>query len=211
LATVRKERERYVSLALTVIRAWIVADSPATNCKPLASFGQWSDWVRQALLWLGFADPAECVFEQLAQDPDRETLGRLLHAWEAGFGHSPTMIREAVTAAKSSFVGTELLEVLFEIADHRGEINNTRLGKWINRHQGRIVDGLRFVKASGTTSAVRWFVKAVASGRSGMSCDFGQNTESVTDLFEAESQLHGFEFIGRSSACIQAANTGGTP
>jgi hypothetical protein len=29
---------------------------------------------------MGIADPAQRVFEQLAQDPDHETLGRLLHA-----------------------------------------------------------------------------------------------------------------------------------
>ncbi|MEI8158534.1 MAG: hypothetical protein WCH60_16850 [Burkholderiales bacterium] len=183
LGTVRAAREHYVSLALTIIRAWVVAGSPMTPCKPLASYGQWSDWVRQPLLWLGMADPAQRVFEQLAQDPDRETLGRLLHAWRATFGSTPAMIREAVNRAETyafggvSNVQAELKEVMREIAEDRGEINRRRLGKWIARHQGRIVDGLRFEKASGTTSAEEWIAKSVTSlltvsdGRAGGSGD----------------------------------------
>jgi hypothetical protein len=164
LAHVRANRARYVSLALTVIRAWLCAGKPMTSCKPLASFGQWSDWVRQPLLWLGLCDPATSVFEQLAQDPDRETLGRLLHAWRKEFADAPTMIRAAVDKSNVSFSGDfELVEVLREIAEERGEINRRRLGRWIARHQGRIVDGMRFERDSGTSSAEKWRVKSVMS------------------------------------------------
>lgn len=160
LARVRTERARYVSLALTVVRAWIESGEAATPCNSLASYGQWSDWVRQPLLWLGLPDPAKRVFEQLAQDPDRETLGRLLHAWRTAFGDTPTMIR-TVSAATTS--NEALTEALREVAEERGLINNKRLGRWIARHAGRIVDGLRFERASGTTSAERWQVKSVTS------------------------------------------------
>ena len=189
LGAVRVDRERYVSLALTIIRAWIVAGGPKTTCKPLASFGQWSDWVRQPLLWLGMADPAQCVFEQLAQDPDRETLGRLLHAWVNEFSNSPTMIRDAVDKANTGFDIEELREAMHEVADERGEINRRRLGKWIARHQGRIVDGLRFERASGTTSAERWQVKTVAttaSVSSDMLVSSGDAAESVSEICEVE-------------------------
>jgi len=175
LVAVRHERERYVSLALTIVRAWIAAGRPTTKCKPLASYGRWSDWVRQPLLWLGMADPAARVFEQLAHDPDRETLGRLLHAWRKAFSTEPTMIRDAVAKA---MVNPELNEVVREIAEERGEINRRRLGKWIARHQGRIVDGLRFERASGTTAAERWIVKLVTSVSSVSS---SQPAESVSE------------------------------
>jgi hypothetical protein len=168
LKTVRADRERYVSLALTIIRAWVVAGNPRTECKPLASYGQWTTWVRQPLLWLGITDPGHRVFEQLAQDPDRETLGRLLHAWHSMFDNSPTMIRDAVNRADFHQFGTstsqaELNEVMREIAEEHGEINRRRLGRWIARHQGRLVDGLRFEKSAGTTSAEKWLCKQVKS------------------------------------------------
>ena len=53
-----------------------------------------------------------------------------------------------------------------------------RLGRWIARHQGRIVDGLRFVRASGTTSAERWAAESVMSVSQVSS---SHPVESVTD------------------------------
>lgn len=49
---VLRERGRYVSAVLTVVRAWIVAGRPKSACKSLASYGEWSELCRQPLLWL---------------------------------------------------------------------------------------------------------------------------------------------------------------
>ena len=56
----------------------------------------------------------------------------------------------------------DLREVLHDIADERGEINRRRLGWWIKRHAGRIVEGRRFVRASGNRSAEAWQVESVS-------------------------------------------------
>lgn len=161
---VLRERGSYASAALTIIRAWIVADRPRSSCKQLAGYGDWSDLCRQPLLWLGCADPTASVFEAMADDPDRETLGRLLSAWFSAFGKTPAMVRDAVKQAvlfgNENF---ELREVLRDIADERGEINRRKLGWWIKRHGGRIVDGLRFIRASGNRSAEAWQIEVVES------------------------------------------------
>jgi len=181
---VRANRARYVTLALTLIRAWIAAGKPMTACKPLASFSQWSDWVRQPLLWLGQPDPASSVFEQLAQDPDRETLGRLLHAWRKAFGDAPTMIRDAVSRSELyNTTNVDLREALREVAEERGEINRRRLGRWIARHQGRIVDGLRFARDSGTSSAVRWRAKTVITA----TATSAESVMSVSEVSELQA------------------------
>jgi hypothetical protein len=161
---VLRERGRYVSAALSIVRAWIVAGRPMTSCKPLAGYGDWSDLCRQPLLWLGCADPNDSVFEAIAEDPDRETLGRLLMAWQSVFGRMPAMVRDAVKQGSDyhdEYV--ELREVLHDIADERGEINRRKLGWWIKRHAGHIVDGRRFVRASGKRSAEAWQVAVVES------------------------------------------------
>jgi hypothetical protein len=114
------------------------------------------------LLWLGLPDPTESVFEAMAEDPDRETLSRLLTAWQAVFGKSPAMVRDAVNPGNASANDrAELLEVLRDIADERGEINRRKLGWWIKRHSGRIVDGLRLVRVPGNRSAEAWRVESV--------------------------------------------------
>ena len=114
---VLRERGRYVSAALTIVRAWIVAGRPKTVCQSLAGYGDWSDLCRQPLLWLNCADPTVSVFEAMSEDPDRETLGRLLKAWQAVFGKMPAMVRDAV---KQAFAlhdeHIELCEVLCDIA-----------------------------------------------------------------------------------------------
>jgi hypothetical protein len=102
------------------------------------------------------------MFEAMAEDPDRETLDRLLTGWQSAFGKSPAMVRDAVRVSAFGDDHADLREVLHDIADERGEINRRRLGWWIRRHAGRIVDGRRFVRASGNRSAEAWQVESVS-------------------------------------------------
>lgn len=155
---VLKEREKFVSYALTIIRAWIVAGRPKSECKPLASFGEWSDYCRQPLLWLGLPDCTESVTEAMTEDPDREILGRFLHAWKDSFGSTPKMIRDAVNKSHDN---TELSEAINDIAGDKQSINNRVLGHWIKRNSNCIVDGMRFVKAAGSRSALAWKVETL--------------------------------------------------
>jgi hypothetical protein len=107
-------------------------------------------------------------------------LGRLLHGWRKAFGTDPAPIRDIIKKSQSFEYDPELGELLKEIAELRGEVNHTRLGKWVTRHQSRIVDGLRFEKAGGTTSVVRWQVK-VQSGTSGKAVTFPEVAQSVIE------------------------------
>ena len=61
----------------------------------------------------------------------------------------------------------DLHEVLHDIAGERGAINRRKLGQWVKRHEGQIVDGRRFVRADGNRSAQAWRVESVANGSSG--------------------------------------------
>jgi len=125
---VLRERGRYVSAALTIVRAWIATGRPRTPCRALAGYVDWSDLCRQPLLWLGFEDPAVSVFEAMSDDPDRETLGQLLRAWQTAFGRVPGMVREAVKLVETNrSEHLELDQVLRDIAEERGQINRRKL------------------------------------------------------------------------------------
>lgn len=159
---VLRDRGRYVSAALTIVRAWIVAGRFKLDCKPLAGFGDWSDLCRQPLLWLGCADPAAIIFETIATDPDRQLLSRFLHAWHVAFGQVEVRVNDLVKRAETfGDENTELREVLQEIAEERGAINRRKLGWWIKRHAGRPVDGRRIVPGLGGQTAARWRVDLV--------------------------------------------------
>lgn len=166
LAALRAERGRFVSAALTLIRAFIVSGQ-RVDCQPLASFGDWSRLVREPLLWLGLPDPVAALFEQIAHDPDRETLGRVLQAWSTAFGDRPTMIREAIARATAEDFDEagSLQQALAEIGDGRPgtDLNSRSIGRWVARHAGRVVGGLRFERARGNSSGERWACRPVAT------------------------------------------------
>jgi len=195
------QRGRYVSAALTIVRAWVVAGRPSMQCNSFAGFGDWSDLCRQPLLWLGLPDPAESVFQAMAEDPDRETLGRLLTAWQDTFDKKAVMVRDAVnTTAAYSSAHQELREVLRDIGEERGEINRRKLGWWIKRHAGRIVDGRRFVRGSANRSAETWYVDTVASASSGTPVAPGESVSSVVSVLVQPARKTG---RATSSLCEQ--------
>ena len=164
ISEVQQKRSAFISSALTIICAWIAAGRPHNDCPSLAGYEEWSDLCRQPLLWLGCADPVKSVFEAMADDPDREILGRLLAVWKHQFDNKPTMVREVVNRASQAVLDTEELnELIMDIAGERGEVNRRRLGHWIKRHSGRIVSGQRFMRASGSRSAEAWYVESVSS------------------------------------------------
>jgi hypothetical protein len=72
---VLRERGRYVSGALTIVRAWIVAGRPKTPCKSLAGYDHWSDLCRQPILAdeLGEINRQQAgMVDQTARWPHRE-------------------------------------------------------------------------------------------------------------------------------------------
>ena len=74
------------------------------------------------------------------------------------------MVRDAVKQAQGILdEQIELREVLHDIADERGEINRRKLGWWIRRNAGRIIDDRRFVRTSGHRSAEAWQVEEMKS------------------------------------------------
>ncbi len=168
VSEVRANRGRYVSLALTIVRAWHCAERPKAACKTIASYADWSDYCRQPLLWLGLPDPAACIFEAMNDDPDRELVGDFLQAWFAKFGKTPALVKDAINAAQTrginyGYPNEALLEAITDIAGERdGNINRKRLGWWIKRHAGRVVNGLRFVQDKSVTSnTAKWMVESV--------------------------------------------------
>ena len=151
---VRANRGRHVSLALTIIRAWICAGRPKTECKTIATYYEWSDLCRQPLLWLGLPDPAVCIFESISADPDREQLGMILVGWRDRFGNEAVLIRDAL---KRISFDDELWEFIRDIAAEKdGSINKNRLGWWLKRNEGRVVNGLRFVRDESSRGSVKW-------------------------------------------------------
>jgi len=169
LAMVTEARGDYVAAGLTVLRAFFVAGRPQQRT-PLGSFEDWSSWVRDALIWLGEADPCQTMEDMRGADPKLEALTTVLEQWHAVIGQSPISVRELIdratgqrpqTFGKAEFIHPELREVLLVVAGEGGAINSRRLGKWIGGHQNRIVGGRKIVAATVSAGSARWQIQEV--------------------------------------------------
>lgn len=151
--TLARRRPELVAAGLTVMRAFIATKQRVADfVKPWGRFEQWTDMVRAPLVWLDQADPCDTIAALEQDDPERRDLLRMLLAWRAAFGLELSTSRSAVKLAADSTgyqtdAGKQLEEVLRDVAmDRGGAFNVKKLSKFIGRHIGRRVEGMKFVK-----------------------------------------------------------------
>jgi putative DNA primase/helicase len=151
------DRGRYVAAALTIVRAYIVAGSPG-RLPRLASFEEWSDVVRSALVWLGQPDPVETTAEAREDDPDMIQHRDIVTTWADVIGKdSPKTVKQMVEIANQrqsneygdpgEYRSSEFRDALLSVASIRGEINKNTLGNYLRAKEGRISNRLRIRKA----------------------------------------------------------------
>ena len=160
VARVLANRGDYIKAALTIVRAYMQAGRPA-RLPPLQSFGEWSDNVRSALVWLDTADPAESIKEVRKNDPVLATLGTVLEAWRIAFLGPQTAQQVATTLASFDPKNEPLLalrDALLPVANVRGGIDATKLGYWLRKSKGRPVGKLRFDVAEVKQNVSHWVV-----------------------------------------------------
>ena len=145
---VRKNRGAYVAAVLTIILAWRKAGSPRADVENVVTFGgAWADYCRHPLIWLGHADPASALLEQIKHDPDGDALASLMAAWRAAFGSMPTTVRKAVDLAECG--NADLRDAMYEFpVESRNGIDRSRMGWILRKNADRIIGGYAFEKSS---------------------------------------------------------------
>jgi hypothetical protein len=79
---VRDHQDKLLTAALNIMRAYILAGKPEPITPPMASFEEWSDLVRSALVWLGCADPyLGRVGVSVTADTNGDNFEDLLNLW----------------------------------------------------------------------------------------------------------------------------------
>jgi hypothetical protein len=139
----------------------------STACgRPVSKFRNMVRYIRGCLCWvaesgwLDVAYPASSVVENFENDPESRKLGGLLSAWSEYFGQEGSTVANAIRKT-STDENSALADALDEIAGERGKVNPRRLGRWIEKHQGRIVERMRFTKNGVPHHAVVWSVVPV--------------------------------------------------
>ncbi|MGA8550963.1 MAG: hypothetical protein WB678_12075 [Stellaceae bacterium] len=142
----------------------------------LASFGEWSRWVREAVIYVTDADPCDTMDRVRAQDPEREMLGSVAHQWASAVGGRRVSVAEVIDIAtklsselepdQKRFVNHAFREALLVIAGNGGAIDSRRLGTWLGRHKDRIVDGKKIIPDGILNGINQWRLVADVSGSS---------------------------------------------
>jgi hypothetical protein len=165
------ERGGYIAAALTIGRAYIAARRPLRPA-PLPSYEGWSDLVRGALIWLGYADPVATMDDIRGADPVRQDRAAVFTAWREELtidqGYLAAEIAE-LAEARYSYGGAlarpKLRAALLAVAEKRGrsgEIDPRRVGIWLKKNENTIVDGFKLTVDRGDYQRPRWLLRPLS-------------------------------------------------
>ncbi len=175
---VRDNRQMLVRHALTLLQGFRATGQRITPDRT-ASYEDWSDTVRQTVLWIGqqgwldVADPCDAIDTSYEEDPETRKLAGLLNAWNERHGDLPKTVAEVIAdAAEAGYDDlitaensrARLQAQLVEIAGEHNRVNPRRLGRWIERMSGRRCGGLRFERGRLYRGILRWLVIADRGG-----------------------------------------------
>jgi putative DNA primase/helicase len=183
LDRVKQDRGRYLMAALTILRAYFMerewarlramfGEAVEAGANPLGSYVEWSQWVRDALLWLGEADPVATIDTSKNLDPIAERIAAVFHHWaeiigegvritvkdaieaatagDRGGGASDPCLRDPFDKANRAPSRPGLLDAFNAVAAPlvRGageRVDPLRLGKWLGKYKNRVVGAHRMV------------------------------------------------------------------
>lgn len=105
LPWVTKNHARLAVAALTVLRAYFVAGRPMKHISPWGSYEEWSQWVREPIVWLMGVDPMETREElETHADTEKVALTALVDGWNRIFGISRGhTVKELLEALRRDF------------------------------------------------------------------------------------------------------------
>ena len=165
----RRDRARLVTAALTVLRGYIAARRPRQAGAPLGGFEGWARLVRDALLWLGAADPTLTIETTRDADPARQKLEAVVTQWREVLGDrtitTRAIIEEACGANLDPTTGNpnrlaywhpEFRNALLDVANDQGRVSPERLGKWIRANLHTVVGQHRLAAGTLSDGNARW-------------------------------------------------------
>lgn len=102
VADILAQRGDLLRAALTIWRWGRQNEKDLTKGRPLGSYSQWCQWVRDPLLTLGCRDPADKVASTKANDPRRRAIVEIFNTWWAVHGDNPTTVTELHETVKKA-------------------------------------------------------------------------------------------------------------
>jgi Bifunctional DNA primase/polymerase, N-terminal len=171
LAHAAANRGTLVAATLTAMRAYIEAGAPRV-CGPFGSYAEWSRMVRSPLIWLGEPDPITSMDAARGEDPVLTEIRELFGFWRdydlAVDLHERCTCNRVIEVACMRMGGGSVLDLnprpfeeflLRAAGDKNGKISPVRLGMWLRKISGRVVDGYRLEHSHDGRHATFWLRK----------------------------------------------------
>lgn len=174
LSWVGHHRRALVKAALTVLKAFYVAQQPAQPLTPFGSYEPWSDLIRQCLVWVGEVDPCTDRHAlEIYSDTDHEDIATLLTCWHTCYVHTAVSLKRAI---QDAFHLGNLQRKLpanhwDELRDALGAFDGRYDGQHLRTHQigqalrkikGRTINQFRLIGKENTkTNVLEWSVQVV--------------------------------------------------
>ena len=173
---VLKQRPTLVCAALTLLKAYFVANAPKQSVKPFGSFEAWSNLIRQSLVWTDGQDPCEGRTNIEAEsDPDYEQHHAMLCAWHDRYGTEPKTVKAIKADIENHMVKDaetdrwiiapawrDLHESLIALDKRGREIDVRAIGYALRSWQGRVVAGKQLIKLENDRLGIAgWCVRSL--------------------------------------------------
>jgi putative DNA primase/helicase len=180
---VLRDRGRYLWACLTIVLAYKAAGQPERLPWFGDPFGEWSDLVRSALVWLGMDDPVMTMEAVRDADPARQARVAMWAAMQNAYGTEPRFANEMCADAKTGRIKRPKDSALSTLDQPAGEsaegialrnaiigYTNDRLdpkylGNKFNTDKSKIAGGLRLCSQYDSHHKTnRWFVSPLTAG-----------------------------------------------
>lgn len=156
LAEILDNRGQYIADALTVVRAYKLAGSP-NKLPKLASFGEWSDLIRSALVWLGYADPLSSMDKVREADGRLDSLRAFVSAW---YDAAPGSKKTAADIVELSMDKPELQVAMKSFCNPRTTMDGVLLGNKLKTVLDKVVDGFKIIAEKDPHTKInRWYLQ----------------------------------------------------
>lgn len=158
---VTQHRPALVVAALTAVRAWFVAGQPDMDLPAWGSFEAWSGVVRNALVWAGWADPAESREAMRADEAEDLAPIAAMHVALAALcvaSGGPVTGAQIADAANAGLHG--LVAALAGLPGRavEGLWTGKVVGYRLRRHKDRVVAGRALKIAAPSESGSLWSI-----------------------------------------------------
>lgn len=143
LAHVKAHRRELAIAALSIPAGFIRAGRPSQGLPAWGGFEEWSNLIRDSIVWAGLPDCDTRAGLAAVADDDTEQLRALMQGWAELGG--PATVAEAVKRVEASTV--DAYPMLREVLDDMSGSKH-KLGLLLRGYRGRVLDGRKFERSN---------------------------------------------------------------